>query len=76
MNFHVRARARETYQVHSHRCGRLRSGNDDRGWVSRKRFEGGVATASGGEKERERREWSRGRRRWEATVKWRGLREN
>ncbi|GMN47877.1 hypothetical protein TIFTF001_017055 [Ficus carica] len=51
-----RARERETYQVHGRGCGRLRSGVVSGGWVSRKRLEGGVAAASRGEKEKERRE--------------------
>ena len=50
-----RARERETYQVHSHGCGWLRSGVVGRGWVSRKRLEGGVTAANRGERERERR---------------------
>ncbi|GMN50939.1 hypothetical protein TIFTF001_020091 [Ficus carica] len=62
MNFHnmcgarERAREIETYQIHGRGCGRLRSGVVGGGWVSRKRLEGGVAAASRGERERERRE--------------------
>ncbi|GMN46085.1 hypothetical protein TIFTF001_015273 [Ficus carica] len=41
-----------------------------------KRLEGGVAAVSGGKRVRERREWSYGHRRWEATEKGRGPREN
>ncbi|GMN55656.1 hypothetical protein TIFTF001_024780 [Ficus carica] len=50
-----RARERKTYQLHGRRCGRLRSGVVSGGWVSRKRLEGGVAAASRGEREKERR---------------------
>ncbi|GMN61072.1 hypothetical protein TIFTF001_030161 [Ficus carica] len=59
MNFHNMCgardskRERETYQVHGHGCGRLRSRVVGGGWVSRKRLEGGIAAVSRGERERE-----------------------
>ncbi|GMN59088.1 hypothetical protein TIFTF001_028188 [Ficus carica] len=62
MNFHNMCgareskRERETYQIHSRGCGRLRNEVVGGGWVSRKRLEGGVAVASIGERERERPE--------------------
>ncbi|GMN66376.1 hypothetical protein TIFTF001_035440 [Ficus carica] len=49
-----KARERETYQVHSRGCGRLRSGVVGKGWVSSERLEGGVMAASRGEREGER----------------------
>ncbi|GMN61096.1 hypothetical protein TIFTF001_030197 [Ficus carica] len=52
----ARERERETYQVHNRGYGRLRSGVVGRGWVSRKRLEGGVTAASRGKRERERPE--------------------
>ena len=39
-------------------------------------MKGGVTAVSGSERERERHEWNCGRRRWEATEKGRGPREN
>ncbi|GMN71635.1 hypothetical protein TIFTF001_051862 [Ficus carica] len=69
-----RARERKIYQFHRCRCGRLGSRVDGRGWVLRKRLEGGVAAEIGGEREkgtcmRENEWWSRGQRRLEARDK-------
>ncbi|GMN43806.1 hypothetical protein TIFTF001_013016 [Ficus carica] len=70
-----REQEKETYQVHSHGCGRLRSRVVDRGWVSRKRLEGEVAVASRGERERERFDKELVVESWPAELKGDGERE-